>query len=85
MPVTLDKLKTQREQLNARIQKLEAAGKARGKKQDTRRKILVGAYMLDKATREGTLESLKNALDDFLIRKSDRTLFDLPEKTQECV
>ena len=73
----LDKLKEQREQINARIQKLEAAEKAREKKRDTRRKILVGAYYLDKAKNEGRFEEVKQAMDEFLTRKSDRVLFDL--------
>ncbi len=73
----LDKLKEQREQLNARIQQLEAAEKAREKKRDTRRKILVGAYYLDKAKSEGRFEEVRQAMDKFLTRESDRVLFDL--------
>lgn len=42
----VEKLKKQRSVLNARIQKMEATQKQQGRKQDTRRKILVGAYYL---------------------------------------
>jgi len=73
----IEKLKAQREQLAARIQKLEAAEKTREKKRDTRRKILVGAYYLDKLKEEGGLEGLAQELDGFLTRKTDRELFDL--------
>ena len=73
----LNKLKEQREQLNARIQKLEAAEKSREKKRDTRRKILVGAYYLDKAKSEDRFEEVRQAMDEFLTRESDRVLFDL--------
>ena len=73
----LDKLKKQREQLNARIQLLEAAEKTREKKRDTRRKILVGAWYMDKAKQEGTWDDLAQHLDTFLTRSSDRQLFQL--------
>jgi hypothetical protein len=32
--------------------------KARERKRDTRRKILIGAYFMDKATEEGALDTL---------------------------
>lgn len=37
---------------------MEALEKVRERKKDTRRKILIGAYCLDKAHREGVLEEL---------------------------
>jgi large subunit ribosomal protein L7/L12 len=52
--------------------------KHREKKEETRRKILLGAYFLDKLRKEGTLEAIKQELDTFLTRNSDRKLFDLP-------
>ncbi len=73
----LDVLKNKKEQLNARIQKLEALQKARARKQDTRRKILIGAYFIDKAIDEGALDALFQQLDGYLKRKSDRELFAL--------
>lgn len=74
---TLQKLKIQREQLNARILKVENSQKSKDKKNDTRRKILVGAYYLDKIKQEGNFDELKQALDRFLTRNSDRVLFEL--------
>ncbi len=73
----LDVLKNKKEQLNTRIQKLEALQKARARKKDTRRKILIGAYFIDKATEEGSLDSLFQQLDKYLKRNSDRELFEL--------
>ena len=73
----LDSLKKKKEQLSAKIQKLEALQKSRERKRDTRRKILIGAYFMDKATEEGSLDSLFQQLDGYLKRNSDRELFQL--------
>ena len=73
----LDSLKKKKEQLNSRIQKLESLQKSRQRKRDTRRKILIGAYFMDKATEEGGLDSLFQQLDGYLKRNSDRELFHL--------
>ncbi|HHR1287494.1 TPA: mobilization protein [Legionella pneumophila] len=75
----LDVLKNKKEQLNAQIQKLEALQKARARKQDTRRKILIGAFFIDKATEEGALDALFQQLDGYLKRNSDRELFGMEE------
>jgi hypothetical protein len=71
----LAKLKAQREKLNARIQKMEALEKERERKQDTRRKILIGAYYLDKARQENTMAELNQLMLGFLTRDSDKVLF----------
>lgn len=71
----LAKLKAQREKLNARIQKMEALEKERERKQDTRRKILIGAYYLDKARQENTMTELNHLMLGFLTRDSDKVLF----------
>lgn len=75
---SLEKLKAQQAKLAARIQAAEARVKVSERKQDTRRKILIGAYYLDEARKnhEG-LEALKAKLDGYLKRDSDRKLFDL--------
>lgn len=73
----LDKLKAQREIINARIQATEARLKTSERKKDTRRKILVGSYYLDKATKENTLDNIKSIMNSYLSRNSDRALFDL--------
>jgi hypothetical protein len=68
-------LKKKKEQLNARIQKLESLEKSRERKRDTRRKILIGAYFIDKANEEGELDALFQQMDGYLKRNSDRELF----------
>lgn len=72
----IEKLKKQRDALNARIQKVEAMEKSRGRKKETRRKILVGAYYLDKAKENGTMTEIHKIMASYLTRKSDRALFD---------
>lgn len=76
---TLEKLKAQREKLNARIQAAEARSKNSDRKKDTRRKILLGSYYLEQATKNNDMEKVKKLMDDFLVRNSDRKLFDLEE------
>lgn len=76
----LDKLKEQRDKLNARIQAAEAREKSGERKRNTRRKVLVGAYILDKAAKENGMEALTRQLDGYLTRNSDRALFGLAEK-----
>lgn len=71
----LELLKKKQAQLKAQIQNLEAAEKAKEKKRDTRRKILIGAYYIDKAKEDGSLNELYKKLDGYLIRESDRKLF----------
>lgn len=73
----LDALKEKQEQLKAQIQKLESLEKSRERKRDTRRKILIGSYFLDKTNEQGTLDSLYQKMEDYLKRNSDRELFQL--------
>lgn len=80
----LSRLKERQEQLQAQIQKLEAAEKSREKKRDTRRKILVGSYYLDKLKDDkDAMHKLMQSLEDFLTRDNDRILFDLPTENKE--
>jgi uncharacterized protein (DUF1919 family) len=78
----LERLKQQRDQINTRIQAAEAREKSAERKRDARRKILIGAYYLDMAQKEGQYEQLVQRMDEFLTRNSDRKLFDLPELTE---
>lgn len=75
----LQKLKRQKEILEARIQKAESLYKNRERKEDTRRKILLGSYFMDKLKKEGSFESIVKELDSFLTRNSDRKLFGLSD------
>lgn len=66
------------------LQKQKAAEMARirtqAKKDDTRRKILVGACILEEAESQGTMPELLKKMDRFLTRPNDRVLFGLSEK-----
>ncbi len=80
---SLEKLKAQQAKITARIQQIEARSKVTERKQDMRRKILVGAYYLDQAKQHTeTMKAIKTGLDSYLTRNTDRRLFeldDLPE------
>jgi len=73
----IEKLKRQKEIIEARLQKAESRHKQRERKEETRRKILLGAYFLEKIRKDGTLEKIRQELDSFLTRNSDRKLFGL--------
>jgi len=64
-------------QLKARIKKLDAVDKQKKRKDDTRRKILAGSYLMSVEP----LNDLKIALDDYLKSDKDRALFGLPPLT----
>jgi len=74
------------QQLQARQQRSAARQKAiesrRHRKEDTRRKILVGAIILAKADQgEFDQAQLRRWLDAALTRPDDRALFDLTART----
>jgi IS30 family transposase len=73
----LQRLKEQREKLDARIQATEARIKVSERKKDVRRKILVGAYYLDMAVKESKMDEIKKVMDGYLKRGGDRELFGL--------
>ena len=74
----IEKLEKQKQVIENRIQQAKNRYQSTEKKRDTRRKILLGAYFLEKFRQEGSLDSIKPELDKFLKRNSDRVLFDLP-------
>ena len=77
--VQIAALKKKREQIDARIQLKTAAQKTTERKENTRRKILIGACVLEKGVELGVLDIIKSALDGYLTRAPDRALFKLPE------
>jgi hypothetical protein len=80
MPTSsLEKLKIQQAKITARIQQMEARSKVTERKQDLRRKILVGSYYIDQTRDKKDFEVLKRSLDSYLTRNSDRRLFELPD------
>ena len=71
-------LELKRKQLDARIADLRAANQADTRKRDTRRKILVGAVVLNQAdTNEAAKTRLWKLLDQALDKDRDRELFNL--------
>ena len=76
----LAQLERKQQQLQAQIQNLKARERSKAEKEETRRKILVGAYTLDGARENGTYEKLVAALEGYLTRDSDRKLFGLADK-----
>ena len=77
MAKKLDDLLKKREQLNAQIQKERNKQLAQRRKEDTRRKILLGALMMQ-MMKKGELDEkeILKRLDKFLTKDIDRKLFD---------
>ncbi|MDV2489210.1 mobilization protein [Acinetobacter johnsonii] len=74
----LEKLK----QLKAQKQAIEAREKTKQKEQerkdDTRRKILLGSYLIKKMQNEANKEKILAELNEYLTENRDRQLFNLP-------
>jgi len=75
----LQKLIDQRSQLEERIKRQKMKLDSQERQRDTRRKILAGAYLLEKYKERP--EELKSLLDKFLSRPADRELFNLNTNT----
>lgn len=80
----IQELEIKKQQLQARIDKHKALNSAQKRKQDTRRKILLGAWVL-KRIEIGELsnEEVIAAMDKFLNKNIDRKLFDLQPKDKK--
>jgi hypothetical protein len=75
---SLKRMKQQRDALTERIRRAEAREHARRRKDDTRRKILAGAVILEQAAQHETARAELHALlAKFLTRSADRALFNL--------
>jgi hypothetical protein len=74
-------LKLRGEQIKAKVEKLEAAEEDRDRKQNERRKYVIGAAFLA-AIQADTLkmEKVLSIIDRYNARPSDRALFGLPAK-----
>ena len=74
----LENLLKKREQLNAQIMKIRTKEANQRRKEDTRRKILLGALLME-MMEKGELEpnKIRKRLSSFLTRDIDRKLFDL--------
>jgi large subunit ribosomal protein L7/L12 len=68
-------------QVKAKKAKAEARLAQAERKRDTRRKILIGAFYLEKMRADADARGkITAALDQYLTRADDRALFDLPPK-----
>ena len=74
----LKKLREQRKALDAKIQLEQNRENERKRKDDTRRKILAGAAVLDEMGKNEKLKAdIDKLLGSFLTRDNDRALFGL--------
>jgi len=80
----LDQLTEKRNQINAQIQALKSREQAQKRKDDTRRKILIGGVVL-KMVKSGEMPETRLAeiLDKHLTKPTERKLFDLT--SEKCV
>ena len=79
----LKQLLARREAVNARIRRELNKKKDTDRRNDTRRKVLAGAAVLEWAARDQDFSArLMNELDSFLSRPADRALFALPSKEE---
>lgn len=77
----LAKLEEQRARINAKIQRVKVREQQQKRNDDTRRKVLVGAWMMGKVqSGEWPERKLIEAMDSYLDREHDRALFGLPPK-----
>ena len=70
-------------QANALLQKLEAQARSKAvgenRKLNTRRKVLLGAFMLGKIQKDDEFKKqIVREIDKYLVRDAERALFDLP-------
>ena len=83
MASKLEQLKKKQEQLRLQIQKEQQKESTKKRKEDTRRKILLGAMVLERMERESDYkEQVSKTLDKYLTKERDRNLFDLPISTE---
>ena len=80
----LEKLLEKEKQLKAKIQAAKSRESEKQRKLDTRKKILIGAMVLDGMKNNGDYKTkiLQN-LDKYLTKNKDRVLFELPEIQEE--
>lgn len=77
----LTKLEERRKQIDAQIQRIKSREQQQERKRDTRRKILIGAAVLERVKNGRWLEDrLRVMMDEFLTKEVDRRLFELPPK-----
>ena len=78
-------LEQQKQQIAKRVARRWTIELTKERKRDTRRKILAGACVLDRADKDPvSARHLKEILDAFLTKSQDRALFDLPPRPKDA-
>lgn len=78
----LEKLEERRKQIETQIQQIKAREHKQERKRDTRRKVLIGAAVLERVkSGRWSEERLRGMMDEYLTKEIDRRLFDLPLKS----
>ena len=80
---TLEDLYKKRQALDARIELIKAKDRERQRKEETRKKILLGAFILQHQGEGVDWQAWLKKLDGFLERENDRKLFGLPVEEKE--
>ncbi|NIJ35311.1 mobilization protein [Sphingomonas oligoaromativorans] len=75
-PEAIEKARKRVQQAQARLQDLNARAAAIGRKQDTRRKIILGGLLLDAAAQDPRFEGVLSELMKRIARDQDRKAFD---------
>jgi len=76
--VKIGKLEEKKRQIEERLKTLKAQDQSRQKKQDTRRKILWGALLMEWMDQDKLIQNAAHdRLETFLVRSIDRELFEL--------
>jgi hypothetical protein len=78
--VAKDKAKIKERQAEASIKKIQRLEKTQDRRDDTRRKIIIGALVL---AEQGWKKGLDQLLELKLVKPADRVLFNLPLKCNE--
>lgn len=78
----LKKLEEQKRDIEAKMQQIRARQQASERKIDTRKKVLLGAYLMSKMEDDEAMrDEVLRDLDGFLVRENDRKVFGfLPKK-----
>jgi predicted nucleic acid-binding Zn-ribbon protein len=76
----LKKLEEKKKQIDSQLVNIKQQLQQEERQKDTRRKILVGAFFLEKY--KNKLPDLTKEIDSFLVRPQDRNLFGLSDSSK---
>lgn len=72
----LERARKQMEQLKAKLQRLERRESEVERKMDTRRKVIIGGGLLERATRDPAASAMLQAVLDDVSRENDKRAFE---------